>query len=134
VSLQNVEALRPIYAEWARGNFRPVLQVPEPGMKWGWSDEFPDLTRVSRDAEARNEAFLDWTNPWDHWQMAAERFLDRADVVVVLVRYRGRSKATGVEEESYGAHVWTLRQGRPIRLEIFADKEKAMASAGVTDR
>jgi ketosteroid isomerase-like protein len=134
LSRENVDSLRPIYDEWARGNLRPVLQVAESGMKWGWSDEFPDLVDVSRDAEARKASFLDWINPWEDWQMTPEKFLDRGDVVVVLVRYRGRGKASGIEEESTGAHVWKLRERRPIRLEIYSDREKGLAAAGIADR
>jgi ketosteroid isomerase-like protein len=33
--------------------------------------------------------------------------------------------------ETKGAHLWTLRDGKAVRLEVFADRAKALASVGL---
>jgi ketosteroid isomerase-like protein len=53
------------------------------------------------------------------------------DLVVVLARYTGRGKGSGVEVDTEGAHVWTLRDGKAVRLEIFADRIRALEAVGL---
>jgi ketosteroid isomerase-like protein len=48
--------------------------------------------------------------------------------VVVLASYYGQGKGSGVEIHQDGAHVFELRDGKVVRLEIFANREKAIES------
>jgi hypothetical protein len=48
--------------------------------------------------------------------------------VVVLATYDGRGKGSGVEINQEGAHVFQFRDGKVIRLEIFASRDKAIES------
>jgi hypothetical protein len=48
--------------------------------------------------------------------------------VIALVSYHGRGKGSGVEVHHEGAHVFELHDGKVVRLEIFADREKAIES------
>jgi ketosteroid isomerase-like protein len=56
--------------------------------------------------------------------------LELGDHVVVLARYHGRGRGSGVEIHQQGAHVFELRDGKILRLEIFANREKAIESVG----
>jgi ketosteroid isomerase-like protein len=56
------------------------------------------------------------------------RYVELGDHVVVLATYHGRGKGSGVEVHQLGAHVFELRDGKVVRLEIFADREKAIES------
>ena len=132
MSKQNVDALRPIYEEWGRGNFRPMFDVYDPEMEWGWSPEFPDLAGVYRDPAERNKRLHEWLSPWEYWTCEVEEFIEHGDFVVAIARYRGRGKGSGVEVDTRGAHVWKLRGGRVVRLEVFADPAKALESVGIT--
>jgi ketosteroid isomerase-like protein len=49
--------------------------------------------------------------------------------VVVSMRQRGRGKASGAEVDHCFTHVWTLRDGRAIRLQSFAHHEDAVRYA-----
>ena len=54
--------------------------------------------------------------------------------VVVSMRQRGRGKASGAEVDDGITHVWTLRDGRAIRLQSFADRDDAVRYARATDQ
>jgi ketosteroid isomerase-like protein len=123
----NADLIRPIYEEWARGNWSPRFDVYHPDMEWGWSDEFPGLAGVYRDGETPNSRLRAWLSPWEHWQAEPDEFLEFGDYVVVLATYRGKGKGSGVEIVQEGAHVFTVRDGKVVRLEIFASREKALA-------
>jgi ribosomal protein S18 acetylase RimI-like enzyme len=101
-------------------------------MEWGWSDEFPGLAGVSFDPEPdRSSRLHEWLSQWDGWRCEAEDFVAVGDSVVVLARYTGRGKDSGVAVDTKGAHLWTLRDGRAVRLEVFSSRERALAAAGV---
>jgi ketosteroid isomerase-like protein len=127
----NVELLQPAYEEWARGNWRPRFDFYDDEMEWGWSDDFPGIGGVYYDPAERNERLLEWLGPWEDWRCRAEEFIVHGDHVVVLARYSGRGKGSGVMVDTQGAHVWELRDGKAVRLEIFASRERALAAVGL---
>ena len=124
----NTDLVRPIYEEWGRGNWEPSFDVYHPDMEWGWSDEFPGLAGVYRDSETPNPRLRAWLSGWDPWRAEAEDFLEIGDYVVVLATYHGRGKGSGIEITQEGAHVFKLRDGKVVRLEIFASRERAIES------
>ena len=130
----NVDLLRPIYAEWSQGNWRPTFDVYADDMEWGWSHEFPEQEGVYRDPAERNKRLHDWLSPWELWRAEAEEYIEHGDYVIALCRYRGRGKGSGVEVNTRGAHVWKFRDGKVVRLEVFADIATAMASCGIASR
>ena len=125
----NVDLIRPIYEEWGRGNWRPRFEVYDPHMEWGWSDEFPGLGGVFEDHEDPNPRLRTWLGEWEEWRAVAEDYVELGDQVVALTSYHGRGKGSGVEIHQPGAHVFELRDGRVVRLEIFADPDRALAAA-----
>ena len=124
----NVELIRPIYDEWGRGNIRPRFDVYDPHMEWGWSEEFPGLAGVYEDTRDPNPRLRTWLSEWEHWTIRADDYLEFEDHVVVLTSYQGRGKGSGALIEQHGAHVFQLRDGKVIRLEIFANRERAIES------
>lgn len=134
MSAQNIAALRPVYEEWGRGNWQPKFDLYAPDMEWGWSDEFPGLAGVHHDPAVRSERLLRWLSSWEDWRCEAEEYVSSGDFVVVLCRYTGRGKGSGVDVDVQGAHVWQLRDGRAVRIEIFSSRSRALSAAGIPDR
>jgi ketosteroid isomerase-like protein len=127
-----VEHLRRIYSEWARGNFEPRFDVYAQDMEWGWSGEFPGMDGVSLDPEQESSSRLrEWLSTWEEWRCEAEDFISAGDSVVALTRYTGRGKGGQVDVDTRGAHLWTFRNGRVIRLEIFSSRDRALQAAGL---
>jgi ketosteroid isomerase-like protein len=48
-----------------------------------------------------------------------------------MARYTGVGRGSGLPLDVEGAHVWTFRDGEAVRLEIFADRARALESAGL---
>jgi uncharacterized protein len=127
----NVDLIRPIYEEWGRGNWAPRFEMYDAEMEWGWSDEFPDLDGVIRDTRDPNPRLRAWLSGWEHWSAEADDYLELGDHVVVLATYRGTGRGSGIEIVQEGAHVFKLRDGKVVRLEIFASREKALATVAL---
>ena len=95
----------------------------------GLVSEFLGLGGVCRDDRDPNPRLRAWLKGWDYWRAEADEFLEVGDHVVVLTTYHGRGRESGVEIEQLGAHVFQLRDGKVVRLEIFVSRETAIASA-----
>jgi uncharacterized protein len=126
VSPSNADLVRPIYDEWGRGNWRPFFDVYDPQMEWGWSSEFLGLGGVFQDRRDPNPRLRTWLTEWEEWRAEPEEYIEMGDYVVVLARYIGRGRGSGVEISQEGAHVFKLRGGKVVRLEVFASREKAL--------
>ena len=133
MSEDNLQAVRRVYAEWRRGNFSFKVDLYSPDLEWGWSPEFPGLAGVYHDPAERSERLHEWLSPWEHWRVEPEDYIAHGDHVVVLARYQGRGKGSGVDVDVQGAHVWTFRDGKAVRLEIFADRAKALEAVGLSE-
>jgi ketosteroid isomerase-like protein len=130
--MSNADLLREVYAEWERGNWQPKFDIYDEQMVWGWSEEFPGLGGVYRDPAERNKRVAEWLSGWEDWRCEAEEFIEDGDTVVALCNYAGRGKGSGVRVDTKGAHLWRLRDGKVVYLEIFATRERALAAAGLT--
>ena len=128
---EDIDVLQSVYDEWSQGNFRPVSQAYGPDLEWGFSDEFLDLGGIEREPEPTSNRMVAFLSQWDDWRCEAEEFIPAGEFVVVMCRYMGRGKGSGVEIDTRGAHVWKMRDGRGIRLEVFSDRKKALESAGL---
>ena len=129
MAASNIDLIRPIYDEWGRGEWRSRFEVYAPDMEWGWSSEFLGLAGVFHDARDPNPRLKAWLSGWEFWRAEAEEFVELGDHVVVLAVYQGRGRGSGVEIRQLGAHVFKLRDGKVVRLEISASSEKAIAPA-----
>ena len=72
-----------------------------------------------------------WLSSWEEWRVEPEDFLASGDHGVVLCRYTGRVRGSGVV--THGAHLWTFREGKAIRLEVFSSRERALEAAGLRE-
>jgi ketosteroid isomerase-like protein len=71
----------------------------------------------------------DWVDAWDDWQLEVDSYHDAGDKVVTIMRQRGRSKSTGVEVDMKFAMLWTVRDGKEARMEMYSDPAEALEAA-----
>ena len=69
---------------------------------------------------------------WEGFEERIEQLLDAGELLVSLHVISGRGRSSGVEVESHGALVWTVQDGHVRLVEVFADRDEALASAGLT--
>jgi ketosteroid isomerase-like protein len=79
------------------------------------------------------EALLEWLDEGDDaFDDFAVDLLEVEELdghVVVSMRQRGRGKASGAEVDDRITHVWTVRDGRAIVLQSFAQRDEAVRYA-----
>lgn len=64
---------------------------------------------------------------FDQFEIEPEEFFERGEQVAVAVRQRARGEASGVEVRI--GHLWTVRDGKIVQLEVFAARDDARKAA-----
>jgi ketosteroid isomerase-like protein len=67
----------------------------------------------------------------DMWLRIDEYFEPSENCLIVPVTFGGRARHTGIELELHPVHVFTLRDGKAVRWQIFPDRDQAEAAAGL---
>ena len=62
-----------------------------------------------------------------------KEFIDAGDQIVVPMCLRGRTRSTGLPLEYHAIHVWTLREGRATRLQLYENEAKALEAVGLRE-
>ena len=131
MSQENVEIVRRIYEASARRDAEAVLALYDPEVEWDgsrhrWSEVMAAEPRW-KGHDALRRFFRLYYETWDGFEFDIEELLDAGgDVVsVVTSRARGRSSGVLVEWEEQVA-VWTIRDGRAVRVVWFPSREEAL--------
>ena len=71
---------------------------------------------------------------FEDYRPLIERLIDAGDQVVTLAIESGRGRGSGAEVQSARtAHVWTLRSGKAVRLDLYNDRAKALKALGLEE-
>jgi len=82
---------------------------------------------------AIRDQFKRWESSWEELVETAEELIDAGDRVVVTALYRGRGQGSGVPVEARFYAVYTLRDGRVVRVDEFTDRAEALEAAGLSE-
>jgi ketosteroid isomerase-like protein len=127
MSEENVEIVRRVYEYWARGDFRGTDPF-DPEVDFEMVD-WPHQTRTRGIEEM-----------WKTWRSTLSAFVDFRSIptefaayganVLVLNRIEARGKESGADVGADTASLWTLENGRVVRLALYWDVEAARRAAG----
>src|ERR1700751_1430724 len=70
---------------------------------------------------------------WDEWRITPERYVEVGDRVVVIACAHARGRGSGVELEIRYSLIWTLREGRVTRAEMYSDPDEALRVVGLEE-
>jgi ketosteroid isomerase-like protein len=129
---ENLDLVRSICAAWERGDWST----------FNWAD--PDIEYVMRDGPSPGR----WTglagmaeggrgnlDAWEGMRFEAETYREIDDErLLVLGRYRGRGKASGLELDQMragGASLFHVHDGKVTRLAFYWDREHALSDLGL---
>jgi ketosteroid isomerase-like protein len=115
---RGVEAMLPL--------FDPEFEVTTPP---GLAAE-PD---TYRGPEGIRRYFDSFYEAMDEVHFEPTGFDEVGELVVVEVTLRARGRTSGIEAEQHVALVWRLRDGKAIRLDVYASPDEALEAARRAD-
>jgi ketosteroid isomerase-like protein len=121
MSQENVEIVRRFLVV----DVDEALTLADPGIVWNPIEESP-----TQGHDAVRASLARWKGEWDDYKLMPEEFMDRGDRVVVTVRLGGRGRGSGIEIDARFYDVYTLRDGKIVRMDQFAERSEALEAVG----
>ena len=133
MSQENVEVVRRCNRFWGEGDFVQASELFDPEVVIDFSQNVfnPDVYRgyegLMRLVSAVHEM-------WDTFKVETEEVIDAGETVVAAVRLSGRGGRSGVATRMLGFQVWTLRDGRVLRMKgDYRNREQALEAVGLRE-
>jgi uncharacterized protein len=133
MSQENVEIVRQATEAYNREAFEEAIGWMDPEIEWDMSRvQVPD-PEVYRGFNGLQAFHSVWKESWEWLELEPQDFIESGDQVVTLIRQVGRGRLSGVEVEQRFAQLWTLRDGKIVRMEMYPDKGAALEAAGLRE-
>ena len=131
MSEQNVRTVLSTFEAFARRDDDGTFAVYAPDVEWSLENYslWPDKP-VFTGHEGIREFFRTWLQDFDGYESQALDPVDLGDRVLITVFDRAHGKGSGVPTERYHAQVWTFDDGLVTRVEVWDDRERALAAYG----
>ena len=124
----DVEQMRRAYEGLSRGDVEGALELIDPEVEVRDRPEAPD-PQTYHGYDGVRTAVQSTFDTFDQVEFEPEQFVEAGDHIVVVIRLRGKGKGSGVPVEDRIAHLWTMRDGKAWRLQVYSDPEQAIADA-----
>jgi ketosteroid isomerase-like protein len=126
----NVERLRGVYQEWARGNFRAGRELLAPDVTFvTFTSDADDLTFHGPDGVDRY--MRDFLETWTDFRVQANDFRPSGERILVICEQRAKGRQSGVAVEMPVYAVWTFREDQVVRVRWLRDRDQAFTEAGL---
>ena len=124
----NVATLRAGYDALNRGDVSEVMALIADDITWDPGELTPDRD-VGASGPAGFEALIrSWIDAFDDFHIEPLEVTERGHFLIASVRQSGRGRGSGLDIAIEIAHVWTVANGRAVRLESYRNAEDARAA------
>jgi ketosteroid isomerase-like protein len=80
--------------------------------------------------EAVGQWFANWFTTFERgYHFDIDEAREIGDVVLLVASHRGRGRTSGIEVSGQTGYVYTVRNGKIARLELYPGREQALAAA-----
>jgi ketosteroid isomerase-like protein len=133
MSQENVELAKKLLDVYNERSFVENVDLIDPEIVWDMSRvNLPDAVSPSGPSE-----FLSFMKGWEEGfgseQVVAEEIIDAGDRVVVVIQHHARGRITHIEFDQSFAMIWTFRDGRAVRLELYPTRAEALEAVGLSE-
>src|SRR6188472_3474140 len=138
MSQENVELIRTWYLQFPALNSEALdfmyEQVWDSAIDWRAMAGAPDDLGPIEGRDAMRRYLEEGLELFEDVAMEAEEIIDGGeDRVIVVLRFTGRARLSGVETELRFAILYMLRDGRIVQGREYATKEESLEAAGLSE-
>ena len=127
MSQENIETVRLAYEAFGRAGLDALLEHFHPDAEYDITAAIGPYAGMYYGHAAIRSFLADYFESWEYVRMEPEDFIEVGkDHVVVLLRLHMRGKGSGVAVEARTTNVWTLRDGKAVRMAVYNDKAEAL--------
>lgn len=130
---ENIEILRRADAAFQRGEWTAVMADMSEDITASRVAPMPDI-KTYEGHEGMRQMLLDWVEGFEDFAMSAEEYIDVNDRQVVLrMHQRAQGTQSGVPIEADFWFLYTFRNRKAVRLDVYLSKNQALEAAGVSE-
>ena len=127
MSEEPVEVIRQVAERMNAGDIEGMLALYHEDIVHQPSPDWPD-NKPTKGKTAFREITKDWVSLWQSMEIETDTVEAYGDRVLAIGTWRTTGRVSGVEGTLPIQIVYTVRDGRIIRLEWFADHDAAVAA------
>ena len=128
MSQENVKVVREAWDAYSGGDYERIAAFHDPHIV---------VVTLEDGALYGNNAVLAnyerWDEAWEGAETTLEEVIGHGDMVFVAARFHGRGRASGVEVETRLYEVYTVRDGKVLRIDEYATRDEATKAAGLRE-
>ncbi len=130
MSPRNLDAVRDAFAQLPRA-VEAFYALLDPDVEFDTTSSSGPYARVYRGRDDVREFVRHWVGSWAEYDVRADEFIDAGENVVVVLTERGRGRGSGIAVENRLAQVWTMRNGKAVRICRYPTRAEALRAAGL---
>jgi ketosteroid isomerase-like protein len=127
----NAGVIQSLYNAFAKGDVPGVLAGLDAEVVWNEAENFPYADGnpyIGHDAVV-NGVFARIGAEWEYWNLLDMSLSEMgSDKVFATGRYNAKHKRTGKSINAQFVHVWTLKDGKAIQFQQYADTKQVAAA------
>ena len=128
MSQENVELVREAWDAYSRGDYDRIAGFHDPHIV---VITLEDGVLYGNNAVLAN--YKRWNEAWERAETTLEEVIGHGDRVFVTARFHARGRASGVEVETRLYEVYTVRDGKVLRIDEYATRDEAIEAAGLRE-
>ena len=126
-----MEIVRRSYDAYGRGDLEAAVVDLDPEIEI-YDHDIPESSEY-RGLEGLFRWQADWESSWESWRWEPEEFIEAGERVVAVLRVHAKGRQSGADVERVDGAVWTLREGKCVRLDYFGSRDQALEAAGLSE-
>jgi ketosteroid isomerase-like protein len=134
MSQENVEVVRATFEAVQDRGLNSVFAFLAPGIEWKARPDLPDAG-IYKGHDGVHKLLSRFTDVMENMWFRPEDFIPVSEAeVVVPLRWGGRGKGSRLDfEERRETWVFSVRDGKIVRVKEFATREQALEAAGLSE-
>jgi len=133
MSQENVEIVRAVYEAFARGDGVTPFEFYAPDIVWDASALAVLDATVFHGHDGVRAAFRDLLATFREFEFQADELRAAGDCVLATIHERGVGRASGVVLERRHDALWTLRDGKVVRMRVYLDRSADLEAVGLRE-
>jgi ketosteroid isomerase-like protein len=127
MSEKDVDVVRGMFTALDSQDWEAALGRFDPAVEWSPTEgTFHGL-------EGLATSLMEWLEPWEEHRIEAEEFTEAGDQVLAVIRLVGRMAGSRMEVDQRFFQVYTVSNGKIIRMVEFGTRDRALEAAGPSE-
>jgi ketosteroid isomerase-like protein len=133
MSEENVEIARRSYTALAEEGVEAMLAFVHPEFEVATPPSLASEPDTFRGHAGVRRWFGAFSDGLEDVYFEGREFTDVGDQVLVETVLHARGRTTGIDVEQHAFILWTVREGKAVKADVFAERGPALEAAGLSE-